>query len=516
MKRIWLSALAGLTLLAMPTLAQVSKATVTGGKLEGVVADGIASFKGIPFAAPPVGDLRWRAPQPVVPWRHTRKAARFAAYCMQGPGLIGPWQAGSNMSEDCLYLNVWTPAKSAAERLPVMVSIHGGGFAVGMAGSALFDGANLARRGVVVVTIQYRLNVFGFLAHPELSKESGHGSGDFGLEDQIAALKWVRTNIAAFGGDPANVTIFGESAGGMSVSMLCASPLARGLFAKAVSQSGGSFAGPKFADEGGMNVFPLATAEGYGKEVFAALGVRDLAAARALPAAVVLKGAGNRFWPVFDGYVLPEDQYLLYQADKFNDTPILIGTNADEGALFVKSGTPEGFEKEVREGYGAKADAILAAYPHATIDEAFKASKDLMGDTSFNWPTWTWARLQTEHGKSKAFVYLLQHRTAQQPTGAWHGADIPFFFGNLAGPGTSPSPNDRELADQVMGYIVDFARTGDPNGPGLPAWPAFSASDQQVLQLDPTGAIPYPYLDRLKVLDDYYAWRREQAAGTAQ
>jgi len=499
-----------------PSFAQITAVSITGGKVEGVRQDGLGIFKGIPFAAPPTGANRWRAPQPVAGWSGIKKADAFAPGCMQDTSFAAMMGAPTNVSEDCLYLNVWTPAKAAGEKLPVMVWIYGGGFAGGMTGIPTYDGANLAHKGVVLVSIAYRVGPFGFLAHPALSAESGQGSGNYGLEDQIAGLRWVRDNIARFGGDPANVTIFGESAGGISVSMLAASPLAKGLFAKAISESGGNFGSAKKDDEGGLNMPTLPGAEAQGARFFQTLGAADLKAARALPADAIQKQAGpmGTFWPNFDGYVLPGDQYRLYEEGRFNDTPILIGTNSDEGALFARPGvTAANFVADVRKGYGTKADAILAVYPHATDAEAVRSSKDLFRDTAFAWHTWVWARLQTSKGKGRAFVYYFDHRTPKSPDGSNHGSEIAYVFDNLRGPSGPPSDTDKRLAHQFSSYWVNFAKTGDPNGGGLPAWPAFTAANEQVMGLgDKTGPMPVPHLDKLKTLDGYYAWRRGDAA----
>src|SRR3954471_2438531 len=260
-----LVSLAAAVLLASTAHAPGREAEVTGGKVAGVAGNGMVVFKGIPFAAPPVGALRWKAPQPLKPWTGTLGARTFEPACMQDPMFPRLFAAPPDLSEDCLYLNVWTPAKTAGDKLPVMVWIYGGGFVGGQTSVASYDGAKLAEKGVILVSVAYRLGAFGFLAHPDLSRESGKGSGNFGLQDQIAGLKWVKANIARFGGDPDRVTVFGESAGGIAVSMLAASPAAKGLFQRAISESGGSFGSPRFGDEGGVNVPPLNVAEAKGK-----------------------------------------------------------------------------------------------------------------------------------------------------------------------------------------------------------------------------------------------------------
>ena len=319
--------------------AQIITAKVTGGSVQGVLAGNIVSFKGIPFAAPPTGELRWHAPQPVIKWSNVKHADTFAPGCMQDPSIGVMLGAPPTVKEDCLYLNIWTPARTANERLPVMVWIYGGAFATGMTSIPLYDGTHLAQKGVIMVSIAYRVGPFGFLATPQLSSE-GKGSGNYGLLDMIAALRWVKSNIEQFGGDTSRVTIFGESAGAIAVSMLAASPVAKGLFQRAISESGGYFQPPKFANEGGQNGMTLKLAEKQGIQFLSSMGTTDITAARTLSADLIQKEAGPalsaRFWPVYDGYVLPGDLYEAYQASRFNDTAVLIGTNSDEGALFAR------------------------------------------------------------------------------------------------------------------------------------------------------------------------------------
>jgi len=498
-------------------LSQIQHVQSAGGQLQGVVVDGVASFKGIPFAAPPVGDLRWKAPQPAKAWTGIRKADAYAPGCMQDPGMVKMMGASANVGEDCLYLNVWTAAKTAGEKRPVMVWIHGGAFVGGMTGTPMFDGTKFAQKGVVLVSIAYRLGVFGFMAHPDLSRESGRGSGTYGIQDMIAGLQWVKNNIARFGGDPSRVTIFGESAGGIAVGMLCAAPPAKGLFHRAISESGGSFAPPRTANEAGQNVPTLKLAEVTGENFLKKLGAADIKAARALPAEQIQKavggGMGGGFWPVADGYVLPGDPYELYEKRRFNDTPILIGTNSNEGGLFMRQPvTVAAFEKQVRSGYGERADALLNAYPHATDAEASRSSADLFRESAFAWPTWAWARMQSLRGKGKAFVYYFDHRTPQSPNGADHGAEVTYVFQNFAGPGGAPRPEDLALSDLIRSYWINFAKSGDPNGSGLPPWPAFTEKDQKVMFFNSAaGAKPIPNLEKLKAFDSYYSWRREQA-----
>jgi para-nitrobenzyl esterase len=481
---------------------------VTGGKIQGIEKDGIFSYKGIPFAAPPVGSLRWRSPQPVVPWEGVKKADAFAPGPMQdtefGAILGGP----QDISEDCLYLNVWTGAKKTYEKRPVMVWIYGGGFGIGMTSTPAYDGANLAKNGVVLVSVAYRVGPMGFLAHHELSEESGRGSGAYGIQDQIAGLRWVKENIEQFGGDPSNVTIFGESAGGMSVGILTASPMAKGLFHRAISESGGSMSPPRMT---------IQQAEDQGKAYLSNLGAENIAAARALKAEDIqknTKGMGG-FWPVPDGVTIVEDQYERFEAGEFNDTPILVGTNSNEGGLFVtQTITIEGFEKMVNSQYTAGTEAILAAYPNATDADATQSARDIMRDSIFAWPTWAWATLQSRNGKNKAFVYYYDHRAPGSPDGANHAAEISYVFGNLGTMGPmgakSDSPEDKALSELIRSYWINFARTGDPNGEGLPEWPALDDKEQMVMCFDgESGAIKHPNLDKIMAFDAYFAKVRE-------
>ena len=510
-------------LVGVTATAQIRDVEVTGGRLSGVVTDGIAAFKGIPFAAPPVGELRWQPPQPVNRWTGVKAATTFAASCVQDVSFLRLFGAPEETGEDCLYLNVWTPAKTARERLPVMVWIYGGAFAGGMTSIPAYDGTRLAEKGVVLVSIAYRIGPFGFLAHPELTKESGTGSGNYGLQDQIAGLRWVKDNIAKFGGDATRVTIFGESAGGMSVSMLAVSPAAKGLFHRAISQSGGHFGPARAAVIAGATSPPLKAAEGIGQAFLNRLGATDLRSARALPAekiqAAVGPGLQGAFWPVFDGDVLPGDQYELYQAKRFSDTPILIGSNSDEGITFSPgTTTPAALEKLLRTGYGTHADSLLAVYPHATDAEATRSMRDLLRDTTFGWPTWAWALLQSRHGRGSAYVYYFDHRTPLSRNGAGHAAEIPYVFrtlGTFSGPAGligTPQPPDRAMSELMSSYFVNFAKSGDPNGPGLPTWPAFTESSQTAMHFDAkSSARPVPNMPQITAMDAYFAWRRQEA-----
>ena len=515
-----------------PAAAQISTVSVTGGSVAGITADGVASFKGIPFAAPPVGKLRWKAPQPVLPWSGTRQTDHFASPCMQDDSSAKRLGVALIASEDCLYLNVWTPARSAGEKLPVMVWIHGGGMVVGMTNAPLYDGTRLAHKGVVLVSIAYRLGVFGYLADARLSAESPHHvSGNYGVLDVISALQWVRTNIGRFGGDPSRVTVFGQSAGGSTVGMLAASPLAKGLFQRAISESGDITSSGLGGDAPLAGGLPgLSAAEAVGKKFLAKLGAADIAAARALAAQVLLKAQAGveRFLPVLDGYVAPADQYDLIEEGRLNDTPLLIGFNADEGALIVPrllpDVTPARFEALIHSQVGSDADEILPLYPHATNQQAKQAAGDVIRDGDMGWSAWAWASLYSRKEQDNVYLYYFDRHSPQAPLGPTHSAEISYVFGNLVSPvkGTPfgldgpPGPADAALSEQIQSYWVNFARTGDPNGPGLPRWPAFSAASQQALYLDEhphTG--PVPNLTPIQAFDRAYARARQTAPYSA-
>lgn len=494
--------------------AQLSTVKVAEGTLQGITENGLTIFKGVPFAAPPIGDLRWKAPQPAAKWTGIKIADKFAP---------GPMQGGntpSGKSEDCLYLNVWTPAKTATDKIPVLVWIYGGGFNAGATSETTYNGEFLARKGVVLVSIAYRVGQMGFLAHPGLSAENPNKvSGNYGLLDMIAGLKWIKQNIAAFGGDPNKVTIFGESAGGIAVSQLCASPLAKGLFQGAISESGGSFGPTRTTAYPSENMHTLKDAEAAGEAYAKGAGFNSIDELRKVPADK-LPAVRGLAWPIVDGYVIPDDQHKLYEAGKFNETPILVGYNSDEGASFSPPKTPEDYVSGVKARYGKFADELIKAYPVGTTTVP-KTARDLARDAAFGWQTWAWARLQANRGKAKVFYYYFdQHPDYPEGSpkygqGSPHGQEVAYVFGTLNKANPQTTKTDLDISDAMGTYWTNFAKYGDPNSNGAAKWPAFSDANPTVMyfaQTPHTG--PVPSADALKVLDGYFKWRRS-AEGAA-
>jgi para-nitrobenzyl esterase len=466
----------------------------------------VRAYLGIPYAAPPVGDLRWRAPQPAPAWKGTRAANHFSPSCIQGPNTpFGPWTSEFLLlgptSEDCLYVNVWTAAAQNARR-PVLVYIYGGGFSSGSGDVPVYDGSNLAEKGLVVVNMNYRVGSLGFLAHPELTKEAG-ASGNYGLLDQVAALQWVRDNIAAFGGDPSRVMIAGQSAGAMSVYLLTASPLAKGLFQRAAIESGPGGLAAFGVATGRVVTRPRADAEKDGVAYATKLGATSLAELRALPATKFVRG--GRFGPVVDGRFLVEEAPETFAAGKQNDVPTITGLNADEASAGPGYGkaTADTFRKQVEQRYGERAARILATYPAGTDEEARAAAVQSARDAGVAGVE----RLLTERARSAhtpAFAYYFDRAIPwpERPEfGAFHTAEVPYVFGTLDVLKRPWTDVDRTLSRTMMAYWANFAATGDPNGQGLPRWPAFDPARPTLLRLgervEPQTPLPRERYDLL-------------------
>jgi para-nitrobenzyl esterase len=494
---------------------------VEGGQIADLAAEssGIRVFRGIPYAAPPVGEIRWREPQPAQPWSGIRVATEWGPRCVQSNRLGDLDPLNKRMGEDCLYLNIWTPAKSADDALPVMVWIHGGSNLNGAGSQPEYDGSNLASKGVVVVTINYRLDIFGFLAHPELTKESGtNSSGNYGLLDQIAALKWVQKNIRAFGGDPSRVTIFGESAGAFDVSLLMASQLAKGLFARAIGESGGALTpitafGPR----------PLKIGEQDGLKFAQALGATSISELRAKTAQdlldAIVKNPITYGFGVVDDYVVPEHPASIYSQGKQNDVPLLVGWNADEGSYFgarIKLDSPSYVER-VRAQFKEQSDKVLQLYPPGSTPEDQRASfTALLGDEIIAYGGWAWSERAATTGKSQVFRYHFTRRPPGAPElsvnpiaapGVYHFAEIYYVFNNLNVMKDWPwEESDRRLADAMSSYWTNFAKTGDPNGSGLLRWEAYKPGGKgQVLKLGENMEMQTePHRHRYEFLDVLY------------
>jgi para-nitrobenzyl esterase len=490
---------------------------VESGSLAGTeLASGVRAYLGVPFAAPPVRDLRWRAPQPVTPWKGTYHADRTAPECIQTLRAhdINHYFGEEATSEDCLYLNIWAPPRSAGtQAVPVVVWIYGGGFTIGSASMANYSGEQLAKKGVVYVSLAYRVGALGFLAHPELSAESPrHVSGNYGFLDQIAALQWIQRNIARFGGDPGNVTIMGQSAGSASVSVLQASPLSRGLFHRAVGMSGGALG----ANMGRAR--PLSAAEQWGRELQAVLKAASLEALRQLPADRILamQGTTGRYGPLVDGWLLPEDPNAIFAAGKQNDVPILIGYTRDEGFDAFNQAMTLAEYRAQAERWGEHAAELLRLYPARDDAEARRAALDIARDATLGLQMRTWARAQTSSGKAPAYMYLFSrvHPYAagvkfsdHDPAtiGAYHTGDVPFWLQtldslNLFRTTRNWTPYDRELATRMSDVIVSFARTGKPVLSGVD-WPGYRADNERVVELgDSIRVIPLPDSSKIDFL----------------
>jgi para-nitrobenzyl esterase len=488
---------------------KISNGTLEANNLKGAA---VRSFKGIPFADPPTGDLRWKAPQPVKNWTGQRKADSFGPRCMQLP-VFGDMNFRSNgMSEDCLYLNVWTPAKSGREKLPVLVYFYGGGFIAGDGSEPRYEGASMATKGIVAVTVNYRLGAFGFFAHPDLTKESpNHASGNYGLLDQHAALKWVQENIAAFGGDPKRVTIAGESAGSISVCAQMASPLSKNLIAGAIGESGSILSG--------ISAVPLSEVEQNGVKFASSINAVSLAALRAIPAQQLLETAGKpgtpRFSPAVDGYFFTKSAKDTFAAGEQARVPLLAGSNSQEsgftGVLGREKPTVENYRKALERLYPGRADEVFKFYPATNETEVMDSAQTLASDRFIAYSTWKWVDMASKTGGKPTWYYRYDRpRPAMRPEmgdaqpglaggvvrgpqtnappparGAVHSAEIEYAMGNLDGNKVYAwTPEDYKVSTLMQEYFVNFIKTGNPNGKGLPEWPTFSAGQRLIVDVN--------------------------------
>jgi para-nitrobenzyl esterase len=466
--------------------------TEQGKVLGKTINDGkVKAFLGLPYAAPPVGDLRWKAPEPPANWKGVRDATKFGGHCFQGHIYNDMTFPDAGESEDCLYLNVYVPANAKSNsKLPVMFWIHGGGYESGSASEPRHNGDFLPTKGVVLVTINYRLGVFGFLATAELAKEANGVAGNYGLLDMVAALKWVKANIAGFGGDPGNVTIFGESAGSFAVSTLMAAPTAQGLFHRAIGESGGAFS----------DLLPTGTLEATEKkdeEWVASSGAPTLAELRAMPADALLaasrKESAPDFSPVVDGRLLIEPVAATYAAGKQAHIPLLAGWNSGEDDRLAVGMTVDKWDAYAAEHFGDRAAEFLTLYPGETGEQAARSSIEYGGDKFIAFGTWKWIEAHRQTGDSP--IYRYHFELAAPPSkfhpdaNAFHSDDIEYVFGSIdTRPGAVWRPEDRKLSEEMMSYWTNFARTGDPNGPGLPEWPKLGAENKIVRLDDPISS----------------------------
>ena len=499
-----LPALAGPTIaFAQPAASSALQVTTVNGIVQGTLEkSGVRSFKGIPYGAPPVGVLRWKAPQPVASWTGVRACDHFGPRAMQAPIYSDMVFRSDGVSEDCLYLNVWVPASASTAGsasasgsavpggLPVLVYFYGGGFVSGDGSEPRYDGESMATKGIIALTVNYRLGIFGLFAHPELTRESpDHSSGNYGLMDQAAALRWVQNNIAAFGGDPRRVTIAGESAGSISVSALMASPVSKNLFAGAIGESGSLM--------GALPPVLLSQAEQNGVAFAGSVGAASLADLRAMPADKLLEAAGRfghfRFPFTIDGYFLPRNPHDIFKAGEEAHVPLLVGWNSAEGdwhgVLAGAAPTVVNYEASVRKLYGGSADTVLRLY-HAADDGSVPAvATALASDRFIGFSTWRWADLQGKTGGHPVYRYFYERprpaTVAGGPaaTGASHSSEIEYAMGNLPGNKVFAwTPDDYAVSATLQGYFVNFIKTGDPNGHGLPRWPAANGSSRVEVQ----------------------------------
>ncbi len=489
---------------------------ITNGILEGTNESGVRVFRGVPYSQPPVGDLRWREPQPVKNWEGVRKADKFGPRAMQRPVFSDMQFRSNGVSEDCLYLNIWTPAKNANDHLPVLVYFYGGGFIGGDGSEYRYDGESMARRGIVSITVNYRLTVFGFFAHPELTKESPHhSSGNYGLLDQSAALQWVQKNIAAFGGDPKKITIAGESAGSFSVSAQMASPLSRNIIAGAIGESGSLL--------GKQSTVSLSEAEQGGVQFAKAVGAESLASLRAMPADQLLeatsKPGSSRFSVDVDGYFFPKSPIEIYTSGEQAHVPLLVGWNSEESNYRAITGkenpTQETYTKAVQKMYGENGDEVLKAYNASSDESVEQVATDLASDRFIGFSTWKWSDIQSKTGGKPVYRYKYARPRPEMRSdtgnikgsasqGASHSAEIEYALGNLPTNRVYDwQPEDYKVSEILKEYFINFIKKGNPNGVGIPVWPAVkSGGPADLINIDVnTKAATEKTRDRYLLLD---------------
>lgn len=504
---------------AIPAQVKTDKGTVEG---EATTDGKVMAFKGIPYAAPPVGKLRWAPPAPAEAWTGVRSAHDFGYHCVQASIFRDMMFHDPGASEDCLTVNVWTPADAQPGKLPVMVWIYGGGLQGGATSEGRQDGQFLAHKNVVVVSMNYRLGIFGFFVHPELTAESPHhASGNYGLMDQNAAIQWVKRNISAFGGDPDNITIFGESAGSFSVNFHMASPMTRDLIKHAIGESGGAIASSRPAD------LPREQREKIDSAAAVTLyGTSDLAKLRRLSTEDIMRplrapNGTPRFGPDIDGWFLPKSVAAIYAAGEEAHVPTLAGWNADEGrggiAGSLNTFSAAGFAVDAEHDFPGRSAEFLKVYPNGNESEALSSAADYAGDKFIAFSTWKWLEEQVKTGKAPVYRYYFAlgnpgDRFHTTSAGAFHSDDIEYVFGALdSRPEAMWRPEDRKLSNEIQTYWTNFARSGDPNGSGLPRWPTYGPTKWQVMHLDKTSAAkPDAHRERYLFLDS--VWGKSKTA----
>ncbi|RAJ10561.1 para-nitrobenzyl esterase [Chitinophaga skermanii] len=489
---------------------------VAEGRLQGVQEKEVRIFKGIPYAAAPIGSLRWKEPQAAKPWKGIRDATHFGNRAMQRASYADMVFRSPRIDEDCLYLNVWTNAKRPTEKLPVLVYFHGGGLSSGDGSEWRYDGESMARRGIVVVTVNYRLGIFGFYAHPALTKQSTHTtSGNYGYLDQVAALLWVKKNIAAFGGDPSKVTIAGQSAGSISVSSLMASPLAKGLFRAAIGESGAVLAS--------ISPIPLQEAEQNGETFMKQVGIPSIETLQQMPAEQLMElatKASKRFSPTVDGYYMPQSPLAIYETGLQADIPLLAGWTSAEVSYHHATGkdqlTQASYKQLLTNLYGAQAEEVLQFYPANNDTEMLQSATDLASDRYIVHGTWKWMDLHAKTSGSVVYRYLFAKHfpealdprfiTKEPLLGAPHSSDISYALGNLPNNTFYKwTPADFDVSGKMQSYFVNFIKTGNPNGAGLPNWPGLQASIPKVMVFDTeTKTIGEPHLKRFVFMDRFF------------